>query len=285
MAGRPQTPDRIDIGIDGGGTGCRLILSAGGDSREYTGGPANIVTDPGGAEAAIRLLLDRALADRGLGPDAMARARVCAGLAGGRLPGAADAFALRLPFLAQVVDDSVTALHGALGDSDGSLASLGTGSFFIRKTGDRLRHVGGWGFHLGDEGSAAWLGRRALAHALRVADGRLPSDPLAAALMDHATPHPVQFARAASPSDFARIARIVLDHRDTPLARRLLDDVIAALAEGLADLGHRPGQAWVLTGGLGDHLAPLLPPDLASGLRAAEGRPLDGALRLARSLP
>jgi glucosamine kinase len=277
--------DRIDIGIDGGGTGCRLILSIGGAVREYTGGPANIVTDPGSAEAAIRLVLDRALADHGLGFDAMTRARVCAGMAGGRLPGAADGFATRLPFLAYVVDDSVTALHGALGGGDGSLASLGTGSFFIRKSGDSLRHIGGWGFHLGDEGSAAWLGRRALGYALRVADGRLPADPLADALMAHARPHPVQFAWSATPADFAQIARLVLDHRDSALARRLLQDVMTALGEGLADLGHAQGAPWVLTGGLGDLLAPMLPGALKTGLIPARGRPLDGALSLAKALP
>jgi hypothetical protein len=94
-----------------------------------------------------------------------------------------------------VVDDSVTALEGALGGANGTLASLGTGSFFIRKSPDGTRHVGGWGFQLGDEGSAAWLGRRALSLALRVADGRLPPDPLAEAL----TP-PRRPTRSSSPA-------------------------------------------------------------------------------------
>jgi hypothetical protein len=107
---------RIDIGIDGGGTGCRVAISVdGGAVTETRGGSANIVTDPAGAEAAIREALMAALAEHGLTLDDMASARVCAGLAGARLPGTADAFATRLPFLAYVVDDSVTALEGALG--------------------------------------------------------------------------------------------------------------------------------------------------------------------------
>ena len=45
---------RIDIGIDGGGTGCRVALSIdGGAVTETAGGPANIVTDPAAAEAAM----------------------------------------------------------------------------------------------------------------------------------------------------------------------------------------------------------------------------------------
>lgn len=277
--------ERIDIGIDGGGSGCRVRVARGALVAEAEGPSANIVTDLGGAEAALRLALDRALGAQGLSFADMPRARVCAGMAGGRLPGMADAFATRLPFLAYVVDDSVTALEGALGGADGALASLGTGSFFIRKAGGALTHMGGWGLNVGDEGSAAWLGRRALSLSLRVADGRLPPDPLADALMEAAAPHPVLFARDASPGDFARLARRVLAHVDTPLGQRLLAETLAALGEGLADLGHAPGEPWVLTGGLGAHLAPHLPEDLRRDLRPASGNALDGALSLARGLP
>ncbi len=278
--------ERIDIGIDGGGTGCRVAISvAGGPVSETRGGPANIVTDPAGAEAAIREAVLAGLAAQGLGRDDLPAARICAGLAGGRLPGVADAFATRLPFLAWVVDDSVTAVEGALGGADGTLASLGTGSFFVRRSGSERRHVGGWGFLLGDEGSAAWLGRRALSLALRVADGRLQPDPLAEALMRAALPHPSVFAREARPGDFAQVARVVLEHDRTPLARRLIAETLEALAEGLADVGHRPGEPLVLTGGLGDLLARHLPGEARADLQPAAGRPLDGALSLARGLP
>jgi glucosamine kinase len=277
---------RIDIGMDGGGTGCRVAVSvAGGPPTEATGGPANIVTDAARAETSLREALIAALASHGLGLDDLAGSRVCAGLAGGRLPGVADAFARRLPYRALVVDDSVTALEGALGGRDGTMASLGTGSFFIAKSGGTLRHYGGWGFQLGDEGSAAWLGRRALSLALRVADGRLPPDPLADTLIAAAPPHPVLFARDATPGDYAQIARTVLAHPDTALGRRLVGEVLAVLAEELQALGHAPGTPLVLTGGLGDLLAPRLPAELARDLTPALGRPLDGALALARGLP
>ena len=194
---------RIDIGIDGGGSGCRVAISVdGGEITETRGGAANVVTDPAAAEAAIREALLTALKTHGLRLEHMTRARVCAGLAGARLPGVADAFATRLPFLAYVVDDSVTALEGALEGAEGTLASLGTGSFFIRKSREGTRHVGGWGFQLGDEGSAAWLGRRALSLSLRVADGRLPPDPLAEALTRAAPPHPVLFRPRRQPGRF-----------------------------------------------------------------------------------
>jgi glucosamine kinase len=280
-----MTP-RIDIGIDGGGTGCRVALSvAGGPVTETRGGPANIVTDPAGAEAAIRLAMTEALSAHGLGLDALENARICAGLAGARLPGEADRFATRLPFLAYVVDDSVTALEGALEGGDGTLASLGTGSFFISKADGAVTHVGGWGFRLGDEGSAAWAGRMALSLALRVADRRLPPDPLAEALMAACPPHPVLWAREAKPGDFAQLVKIVVAHPGSPIAARVRAAILDALREGLAAAGHATGAPWVLAGGLGEMLADRLPEDLRAGLRSPTGRPLDGALRLARGLP
>ena len=277
---------RIDIGIDGGGTGCRVALSVnGGTVHETTGGPANIVTDPAGAEAAIRLALGAALAAEGLDLADLQDARICAGLAGGRLAGAADRFATRLPYLAYVVDDSVTAFEGALGGRDGSLASLGTGSFFIAKQNGVIRHHGGWGFQLGDEGGAAWAGRLALSLSLRVSDGRMPDDPLAHALMQACAPHPVLWAQSAKPGDFADLMHIMGAHPESPIAQKVQGAVLQILVEGLRDLGHRSGQPLVVTGGLGTRLAPQLPADLAKDLCLPQGRALDGALQLARGLP
>lgn len=277
---------RIDIGIDGGGTGCRVALCADGVGViEARGGPANIVTDPAGAEAAIRTTLVDALHQAGLGETDLSAARICAGLAGGRLPGMADAFAMRLPFLAYVTDDSVTALEGALEGADGTLASLGTGSFFIRKSEGRIRHIGGWGLQLGDEGSAAWLGRRALAAALHVSDGRAPADPLADALLAAAAPHPVLVARDARPADYVPFAKLVLDHAQTRLGKALIAETMAALQDGLRDVGHQMHEPLVITGGLGELLTPFLPAVLGAACQPARGRALDGALRLARGLP
>ncbi len=236
---------RIDIGIDRGGTGCRVALSLDGGPIALTrGGPANIVTDLAAAEAAIRLALTEALAARGFGFDAMVDARVCAGLAGGRLPGAADAFATRLPFLAYVVDDSVTALEGAFGGAEGTLINLGTGSFCIRRDARGITHQGGWGFVLGDEGSAAWFGRLALSELLKIEDGRLPryaDDPLTLVLHKALGAHPVLFARDARPEDFAALAPLVLQC-ESPWSEDLLERVGAEVVLALRQISHPKGR-------------------------------------------
>ena len=67
---------RIDIGIDGGGSGCRVAISVdGGEITETRGGAANVVTDPAAAEAAIREALLTALKTHGLRLEHMTRAR------------------------------------------------------------------------------------------------------------------------------------------------------------------------------------------------------------------
>jgi glucosamine kinase len=207
---------RIDIGIDGGGTGCRVAISVdGGAVTETRGGSANIVTDPAGAEAAIREALMAALAGTASPSTTWDGPRLRR--SGGRAP-ARHRRRLRHP-------PALPRLRGRR-QRDGAGGRAWRSRRHARQPRHRVllhpqvarghRHVGGWGFHLGDEGSAAWLGRRALSLALRVADGRLPPDPLAEALIAAAPPHPVLFARDASPGDFAQIARLVPEHADTP---------------------------------------------------------------------
>ncbi len=276
--------ERIDIGMDGGGTGCRVVVCHRGAEARAEGGPANVVSDPAAAEAALRLALTDALAQLGLTMEHLTGARIVAGLAGCRLPGAADDFAMRLPYLAYVTDDSVTALEGALGGTDGSLISLGTGSFFIRKSGTDLVHHGGWGFHLGDEGSAAWLGRRALQWALRACDGRAPDDPLVAFLLDFLPTHPVVWAQTARPADYAALGRRVTETA-SPMATDLLKECAGVVEDALERLAHPPGAAWALTGGLGPFVVPHLPAALARTRVEPAASALHGALAMARALP
>ncbi|HEX6961731.1 MAG TPA: BadF/BadG/BcrA/BcrD ATPase family protein, partial [Lacipirellula sp.] len=59
---------------------------------------------------------------------------------------------------------------------------VGTGSAAIGCGPDRQRRVvGGWGYHYGDEGSAYWIGRRAMEAIARAADGRTAATQLTGA--------------------------------------------------------------------------------------------------------
>lgn len=278
---------RIDIGIDGGGTGCRVIVCADGREARSQGGPANVVSDPDGAQASILATLHEALTTLTLTMDDLTETRIVAGLAGCRLPGVADAFATRLPFLAHVVDDSVTALEGAFGGAHGTLVNLGTGSFFIRRNDRGLRHHGGWGLDLGDAGSAAWLGRYALSEMMRIEEddsSERKGDPLIKALKSACGIHPVLFARDASPRDFAALTPVIFSH-ETAFAEELEGMLRAVLRTELRRLSHPEGAPWVLTGGLGKAMVARLGPRLGAGLCDPQGTALDGALSMARALP
>jgi glucosamine kinase len=272
----------LHIGIDGGGSGCRVALRlTGGPRIEVSGGPANAFADLDGACATIIQTVYQAVAMGGLTRGDLSGAKIVAGIAGCRMPGLAALIQGRLPFLALVYDDSVTTLRGAFGTADGTLISLGTGSFFLRQKAGALRHVGGWGFDLGDEASGAWLGRRALGSALQVEDGRRAPDALTRALTQATQPHPLRFAAGARPSDYAALAPLVLDHLDTDLGQTLLADTICQIEAGLTALDHQPGQPIVLTGGLANSLRAHLPPALIADLIPALGTALDGALSMA----
>lgn len=75
-----------------------------------------------------------------------------------------------------VSHDATIALLGALGGADGVVVIAGTGSIAYGLSEQRSSRVGGWGYLLGDEGSAFWIALRALQHVMWGYDGRAAQD-------------------------------------------------------------------------------------------------------------
>jgi len=74
-------------------------------------------------------------------------------------------------------NDVDMACRGAFLNGPGVLLLSGTGSMaWGQDEQGRTARVGGWGSLFGDEGSAYWIGRLALAHLAQVLDGRLPDE-------------------------------------------------------------------------------------------------------------
>ena len=71
----------------------------------------------------------------------------------------------------KVIGDMMIALQAAFGDSPGVIVIAGTGSiaFGRNQRGDTAR-AGGWGPIISDEGSGEWIGRQAIAQAMRSYD-------------------------------------------------------------------------------------------------------------------
>ncbi len=72
----------------------------------------------------------------------------------------------------RVLNDVAVAFEGAFESGDGVLILSGTGSMAWARGPQGTVRVGGWGDAFGDEGSAHWIGRAALAAISRHLDGR-----------------------------------------------------------------------------------------------------------------
>ena len=156
---------RYYLGVDGGGTNCRIRLT---DENletlaEAGGGRSNLQIDNG--DPAYRSITEgtrEVFAKAGLDFAETANTYACFGMAGGRLPSARTAFEARSwPFAAvRVFDDIDIARAGAHGGEDGGVIIVGTGSAAMAIANGTRHQCGGWGFHIGDQMSGAILGPR-----------------------------------------------------------------------------------------------------------------------------
>ena len=281
--------EQLYVGVDGGGTGCRAVIATA--SRvlgEGNGGPANVTSDQNGAIRSVLDALNSASAVAGVHDLSNARAHV--GLAGVLGAKQADTIREAMPFhTVTVTDDRPTTLAGALGQKDGIVAAIGTGSFIGSRRGANFRFIGGWGLALGDEASAAWLGRSALSETLLVRDGMQSSTDLTNAVLGKFGKDLnaiVDFANTATPAEFGTLAPFVTDAAETgdAIATRLMKDGGFYIELAFANLKPKPEEPFCLTGGLGPSYALYLSPAAQELLRPAEGSTIDGALSLARAI-
>lgn len=275
------------LGIDGGGTGCRAAVAdaSGHVLGQGQAGPANIASDLSGARDNILhatiLALTQAIGAKAAQVE-LAGLSAGLGLAGANAAGTTEALRRALPFARiKIETDAIAAVKGALGDGDGIVAAIGTGSVFASQIGGRIRQIGGWGLVLGDEGSGAWLGRAALRAALRAAEGFVPRTEFLRQLHDrHAgTEGVIAFSLSARPADFATLAPLVLG-ADDPSAQAILAQASEDVAACIAVLQTDPALPVTFIGGLGPTYAGRLAGRWPTAL--AKGSALDGALMLAR---
>lgn len=281
--------EQLIFAIDGGGTGCRAVVCNGQGARLGHGGagPANIMTNLGSAGGNIVEACAQALADAGLPKSRMDGADAFLGVAGANIGNFAEQIVNQLPFANCIVDtDAVIALQGAIGDADGVVAIIGTGSVFISRTAGKIRTVGGWGFMVGDLGSGARLGRSLLQETLLVYDGVHKRTSLTSHVLEHFRNNPqtiVEYAHAARPGEFGTFAPLILEfaEKDDPTARAILDEAIRDVEETLDAILVDKDQSLCLLGGLGRRYGPMLGKAYQIRLSAPIGLAVDGAVQLA----
>lgn len=171
---------RYVIGIDAGGTKSVGLLAdeSGAILREARGGGANLRAHGElGVEKSLFQVLDA------LNPPQAVDA-LCLGIAG--VAREADQELVRdllrrigIRRAVRIVTDAEVALVAGAPDRHGIVLVAGTGSiaYGVDPSGKSARS-GGWGYLLGDEGSAFWLGHAAVRAGIRAADGRGPTTSL-----------------------------------------------------------------------------------------------------------
>ncbi|MEL7974262.1 BadF/BadG/BcrA/BcrD ATPase family protein [Isoptericola sp. F-RaC21] len=302
-------PEHV-VAVDVGGSGARLVAApvtgtggAGGPAITLAGRPVRI-TAAGSDAADVVAELVGALASRHPGLAVAAAAVSVTGLPSlVPDPGALhDVLRDTRARATAVAADALAAHLGALGGRPGAVAAVGTGAIVLATDLRRRWHrADGWGHLLGDLGSGSWIGAAGLRAAIATHDGRPgPASPtlLAAALEQFG---PVEgwpaalYGRPDRAHVLASFTPAVADaaRAGDPVAGAVLHDAGTHLAESLA-AALRPGIPPLasVTGGVLQIGAPVTAPLEArlSALRpdvrlvAADGSPLDGALRLARSL-
>ena len=271
------------IGIDGGGTRCRLALLEAGERIELEVGPCNLSSDfRGGINVlwgGLDLLSDRA-------GRALTDVPTYCGLAGVVSDALAREAEAALPLThVKVEEDRFCAVEGALGPGNGCVLHSGTGSFVAVRDNGPLRFAGGWGARLGDDGSAYEVGRAALRHAMAVFECRAAEGWLSRAIRERIGDRAavIRFAAGASTEEVAALARLVTEAAaNDPAADRVLINAAEQLYDVAKEIGLPQDVPICLTGGLGPHLASRLPERARHRVIEPVGTPLDGALSLAQ---
>jgi len=283
--------DLFLIGVDGGGTGTRIVLADahGRELAQAASGPSGLGLGVERAWQAIAAGCADAVAQAGAALDWSHCVLGC-GLAGVNNRDWLAAFLAQAPALAglAVESDAYTTLLGAHGSAYGVIVALGTGS--VAAAADRddgeFRTVSGYGFPSGDEASGAWLGVRAIVHAQHALDGRGPNDDLAQALLAHVGAHDrdelVVWLCEANQTAYASLARIVIAHRAHPFAARLLGEAGLQIGKMVAALDPSGALPIALCGGLGAPLREYVPQIYQARLREPLSDSAHGGLQLAQ---
>ena len=168
------------IGIDAGGTkSVGLLANERGEvlAKAIAGGANLLMHGELVVEKSLFQLIDAL--DASVPIDAL-----CLGIAGVDRPGEEEVIRGILRRLGvrrevRIVNDAIVALVAGAPDGVGIVVVAGTGSIAcgVDREGRRARS-GGWGYLLGDEGSAFWLGHAAVRLGIRAADGRGPATTL-----------------------------------------------------------------------------------------------------------
>ena len=305
---------RYYLGVDGGGTNCRVRLA---DENlvtlaEVKNGRSNLQIDDG--DPAYKAISDGTrdvFAAAGIDYAETANTYACFGMAGGRMDTARAEFAARpWPFAGVKVYDDIDIAHaGALGGDEGGVVIIGTGSAAMSIVGGKRYQAGGWGFHIGDQMSGAILGRELARYSVEAADGLVEASPLTEAVIamlggDNQAVMTWSFATemdltllsrdgsegcddaliGRAPAEYGKLMPLFIEHFDKgdPVARRMMDIQLGYVDTYVRWFKNHGAQVMAIVGGFGQRLFPILQERYGDFVALPKFEPLHGAVILAR---
>lgn len=289
-----QTKYKYLIGVDGGGTGTRIIVASPDQQILATaeGQPSALGQ---GIEKAWRAIMDTlalAFAKSNIPVPMLTECAIGLGLSGANNVIWKNEFYLRNPGFKKIIidTDGFTTLLGAHSGKPGVIVAVGTGSVgMVLKTNGERENVSGWGFPAGDEASGAWLGLRAASLTQKAIDGRRASSSLTDAVQKFCGNTPDEFLSwlgEARQNAFAKLAPIVFQSAPTDAdAKKLLIKAGEEIAIMVKTLDPKHELPLSICGRLGEALIPYLPEEIKNRNQKAQGDSTVGALTLiARNL-
>ena len=261
------------LGLDIGGSSSRARLRSSSGVVDVSGPGANVATlEPDVVAERLTGLLGKLGEARPVA--------CCAGAAGAEVPAARARLQALIESLlpgcrATVVHDTRLVLAAA-GLDAGIVLIAGTGSVAYARSADgREARRGGWGWMVGDEGSAVWVTREAARLVMQRADEGADIGALGEALMRACSAgEPVEMIEALhsmhEAARWASLARVVFE--------------TASVDSGAGDIVERAGHELARLVAPLRSLCPEGPVVLAGGLLLNE-RPLEDAVRRAVGMP
>jgi len=305
---------RYYLGVDGGGTNCRVRLA---DENlvtlaEVRNGRSNLQIDDG--DPAYKAITDGTrdvFAAAGVDYAETANTYACFGMAGGRMDSARAEFAARpWPFAGVKVYDDIDIAHaGALGGDEGGVVIIGTGSAAMSIVNGKRYQAGGWGFHIGDQMSGAILGRELARYSVEAADGLVEESPLTRAVIaalggDNQAAMTWSFATemdltllsrdgsegcddaliGRAPAEYGKLMPLFIEHfeQGDPVARRMMDIQLGYIDTYVRWFRNHGANVMAIVGGFGQRLFPILQERHGDFVALPKFEPLHGAIILAR---
>ena len=305
---------RYYLGVDGGGTNCRVRLA---DENlktlaEVKNGRSNLQIDDGGpAYKAISDGTRDVFAAAGIDYAETANTYACFGMAGGRMDSARAEFAARSwPFAGVKVYDDIDIAHaGALGGEDGGVIIVGTGSAALAIVAGERFQSGGWGFPIGDQMSGAILGRELVRYAVEAEDGLVEASPLTKAVTARlggnnqavmtwafATEMDLKIISrdgsegcddvliGRAPAEFGKLMPLFIEYLEAgdPVAQKMLEIELGYIDTYVRWFKARNAAVMAIVGSFGERLFPILQQRYGDFVALPKFEPLHGAVILAK---